>query len=168
MDAVVACYNRGSARYLREQDWEVEGLLRAVEKEGPAEWAECARALGVVADAPIALDSRCEQLAGLEPGLEPGLSTVEAAELVVLLLVRGETAVYAAVGLTGFAMACVFATFYAVAISVCHICKCILAGAGTALTVAGVRSLRRDGWGVPGAMTLLWWASKLFGAQSNE
>lgn len=38
---------------------------------------------------PIALDSRCEQLAGLEPGLEPGLSTVEAAELVVLLLVRG-------------------------------------------------------------------------------
>ena len=33
----------------------------------------------------------------------------------VLLLVRGETAVYAAVGLTGFAMACVFATFYAVA-----------------------------------------------------
>ena len=89
VDAVVACYNRGSARYLREQDWEVEGLLRAVEKEGPAEWAECARALGVVADAPIALDSRCEQLAGLEPGLEPGLSTVEAAELVVLLLVRG-------------------------------------------------------------------------------
>ena len=42
-----------------------------------------------MADAPIALDSRCEQLAGLEPGLEPGLSTVEAAELVVLLLVRG-------------------------------------------------------------------------------
>ena len=89
VDAVVACYNRGSARYLREQDWEVEGLLCAAEKEGPAEWAECARALGVVADAPIALDSRCEQLAGLEPGLEPGLSTVEAAELVVLLLVRG-------------------------------------------------------------------------------
>lgn len=28
------------------------------------------------------------------------------------------------------------ATFYAVAISVCHICKCILAGAGTALTVS--------------------------------
>lgn len=27
----------------------MEGLLRAVEKEGPAEWAECARALGVVA-----------------------------------------------------------------------------------------------------------------------
>ena len=31
------------------------------------------------------------------------------------VLVRSETAVYAAVGLTGFAMACVFATFYAVA-----------------------------------------------------
>ena len=28
------------------------------------------------------------------------------------------------------------ATFYAIAISVCHICKCILAGAGTALTVS--------------------------------
>ena len=28
------------------------------------------------------------------------------------------------------------ATFYAVAISVCHICKCILVGAGTALTVS--------------------------------
>ena len=28
------------------------------------------------------------------------------------------------------------ATFYAIAISVCHICKCILTGAGTALTVS--------------------------------
>ena len=28
------------------------------------------------------------------------------------------------------------ATFYAVAISVCHICKCIFSGAGTALTVS--------------------------------
>lgn len=37
--------------------------------------------------------------------------------------------------------------------------------AGTALTVAGVRSLRRSGWGVPGAMTLLWWASALFGRE---
>ena len=37
--------------------------------------------------------------------------------------------------------------------------------AGTALTVAGVRSRRRDGWGVPGAMTLLWWASALFGRE---
>lgn len=33
----------------------------------------------------------------------------------VLLFVRSETAIYAAVGLLGFAMACVFATFYAVA-----------------------------------------------------
>lgn len=33
----------------------------------------------------------------------------------VLLLVRSEAAVYAAVGLLGFTMACVFATFYAVA-----------------------------------------------------
>ena len=28
------------------------------------------------------------------------------------------------------------ATFYAVSMSVCHICKCIFAGAGTALTVS--------------------------------
>ena len=28
------------------------------------------------------------------------------------------------------------ATFFAVAMSVCHICKCIYAGAGTALTVS--------------------------------
>ena len=34
---------------------------------------------------------------------------------VVLLFVRNEAAIYAAVGLMGFAMACVFATFYAVA-----------------------------------------------------
>lgn len=33
----------------------------------------------------------------------------------VLLLVRSEAAIYAAVGLMGFALACVFATFYAVA-----------------------------------------------------
>ena len=32
-----------------------------------------------------------------------------------LVFVRSEAAVYAAVGLLGFAMACVFATFYAVA-----------------------------------------------------
>ena len=44
-------------------------------------------------------------------GMEPGVLHACA----VLLVVRGETAVYAAVGLTGFAMACVFATFYAVA-----------------------------------------------------
>ena len=30
------------------------------------------------------------------------------------------------------------ATFYAVAISVCHICKCIQANAGTALTVSSL------------------------------
>lgn len=35
--------------------------------------------------------------------------------VVALLFVRSEAAVYAAVGLLGFAMACVFATFYAVA-----------------------------------------------------
>ncbi len=35
--------------------------------------------------------------------------------VVLLLFVRNETAIYAAVGLLGFAMACVFATFYAVA-----------------------------------------------------
>ncbi|MDE5622451.1 MAG: MFS transporter, partial [Alistipes sp.] len=33
----------------------------------------------------------------------------------VLLFVRSEAAVYAAVGVLGFTMACVFATFYAVA-----------------------------------------------------
>ena len=32
----------------------------------------------------------------------------------MLLFVRNEAAIYAAVGLMGFAMACVFATFYAV------------------------------------------------------
>lgn len=37
--------------------------------------------------------------------------------------------------------------------------------AGTALTLAGLRSLRRDGWAMPGAMTLLWWASALFGSE---
>ncbi len=35
--------------------------------------------------------------------------------VVLLLFVRSEAAIYAAVGLLGFAMACVFATFYAVA-----------------------------------------------------
>lgn len=35
--------------------------------------------------------------------------------VVLLLFVRNEAAIYAAVGLLGFAMACVFATFYAVA-----------------------------------------------------
>ncbi|MDE6374540.1 MAG: MFS transporter, partial [Alistipes sp.] len=35
--------------------------------------------------------------------------------VVALLFVRNEAAIYGAVGLLGFAMACVFATFYAVA-----------------------------------------------------
>lgn len=43
--------------------------------------------------------------------------------------------------------------------------KTLTAGA---LTVAALRSKAQQGWAVPGAMTLLWWASKLFGAQSNE
>ena len=40
--------------------------------------------------------------------------------------------------------------------------------AAGALTVAALRSKTQKGWAAPGAMTLLWWASKLFGAQSNE
>lgn len=36
------------------------------------------------------------------------------------------------------------------------------------MTVAALRSKAQKGWAAPGAMTLLWWASKLFGAQSNE
>ena len=40
-----------------------------------------------MADAPISLESRCEQAAEL--GREPGLSAAEAAELAVLLLVHG-------------------------------------------------------------------------------
>ena len=43
--------------------------------------------------------------------------------------------------------------------------KTLTAGA---LTVAALRSKTKYGWAAPGAMTLLWWASKLFGAQSNE
>ena len=34
--------------------------------------------------------------------------------------------------------------------------------AAGAMGIAGLRSLNRYGWGVPGAMTLLWWASTLF------
>ncbi len=40
--------------------------------------------------------------------------------------------------------------------------------AAGALTVAALRSKTKYGWAAPGAMTLLWWASKLFGAQGNE
>lgn len=35
--------------------------------------------------------------------------------------------------------------------------------AACAMGAAGLRSLSRYGWGVPGAMTLLWWAASLFG-----
>ncbi len=40
--------------------------------------------------------------------------------------------------------------------------------AAGALTVAALRSKMKSGWAVPGAMTLLWWASRLFGAQNHE
>ena len=40
--------------------------------------------------------------------------------------------------------------------------------AAAALTVAALRSKAQKGWAVPGAMTLLWWASRLFGAQGDE
>ena len=40
--------------------------------------------------------------------------------------------------------------------------------AAAALTVAALRSRAQKGWAVPGAMTLLWWASRLFGAQGDE
>ncbi len=40
--------------------------------------------------------------------------------------------------------------------------------AGGALTVAALRSKLQNGWAVPGAMTLLWWAARLFGVQGNE
>ena len=43
--------------------------------------------------------------------------------------------------------------------------KTLTAGA---LTFAALRSKTKYGWAAPGAMTLLWWASKLFGVQSNE
>ena len=37
-----------------------------------------------------------------------------------------------------------------------------------ALTVGALRSRAQIGWAVPGAMTLLWWASNLFGVRSYE
>ena len=40
--------------------------------------------------------------------------------------------------------------------------------AAGALTIAALRSKKLEGWASPGAMTLLWWASKLFGAQDYE
>ena len=36
------------------------------------------------------------------------------------------------------------------------------------LTVAAIRSKVNAGWAVPGAMTLLWWASNLFGFRNSE
>lgn len=40
--------------------------------------------------------------------------------------------------------------------------------AGSALTVAAVRSLAVSGAALPGAMTLLWWASNIFRGRSHE
>ena len=37
-----------------------------------------------------------------------------------------------------------------------------------ALTVGALRSKAQIGWAVPGAMTLLWWASNLFGVRDYE
>lgn len=43
--------------------------------------------------------------------------------------------------------------------------KTVAAGA---LTIAAIRSKTRMGWAAPGAITLLWWASNLFGARDYE
>ena len=40
--------------------------------------------------------------------------------------------------------------------------------AGGALTIAALRNKAKYGWATPGAMTLLWWATRFFGVQSNE
>ncbi len=40
--------------------------------------------------------------------------------------------------------------------------------AAGALTLAALHSKMKSGWAMPGAMTLLWWASRLFGAQNHE
>ena len=40
--------------------------------------------------------------------------------------------------------------------------------AGGALTIAALRCKAKYGWAAPGAMTLLWWAARFFGVQSNE
>ena len=39
--------------------------------------------------------------------------------------------------------------------------------AALSMGAAGLRSLSRCGWGVPGAMTLLWWAASLFGRNTT-
>ena len=40
--------------------------------------------------------------------------------------------------------------------------------AAGALTIAALRSKAKLGWATPGALTLLWWASNLFGARNYE
>ena len=40
--------------------------------------------------------------------------------------------------------------------------------AAGALTIAALRSKAKLGWATPGALTLLWWASNLFGARDYE
>ena len=40
--------------------------------------------------------------------------------------------------------------------------------AAGALTIAALRSKAQKGWAAPGAMTLLWWAARVFGAPSHE
>ena len=40
--------------------------------------------------------------------------------------------------------------------------------AAGALTIAALRSKAKLGWAAPGALTLLWWASNLFGARDYE
>ena len=39
--------------------------------------------------------------------------------------------------------------------------------AALSMGAAGLLSLSRCGWGVPGAMTLLWWAASLFGRNTT-
>lgn len=40
--------------------------------------------------------------------------------------------------------------------------------AGGALTIAALRSKAKRGWAAPGAMTLLWWATRFFGVENDE
>lgn len=39
---------------------------------------------------------------------------------------------------------------------------------GSAITVAAIRSFIRQGAGLPGAVTLLWWASRIFSGSSHD
>lgn len=59
---------------------------------------------------------------------------------IVLLFVRSEAAVYALIGLLGFAMACVFATFYAVATKSVSDCSNEVAGLMIMMIAAGAVS----------------------------